>query len=78
VGPTPNAVRITARRAVQNSNPVDTVFAKIFGFDTIDVSATSIAARGIVDRPGPGDARQWTSWRRQGDRAGVRRYALHR
>ena len=48
-GSDPNAVQITARRAVQNSNPVDTVFAKIFGFDTIDVSATSIAARGIVD-----------------------------
>ena len=48
-GPNPNAVQITTKRAQDNGNPVEMVFASIFGFDTVDVGATAIAARGVVE-----------------------------
>jgi hypothetical protein len=37
------------RRAQQNGNPVSTVFAQILGFDSVDVGATAIAARGVIN-----------------------------
>jgi hypothetical protein len=48
-GPNPNAVQVTARRAQDNGNPVQMMFATIFGFDTVDVGATAIAARGAIE-----------------------------
>lgn len=44
-GPVVNAVRLTTRRAEQNANPVDLIFARIFGPDRTDVVAQATAAK---------------------------------
>ena len=49
-GATPyNALGLTMRRAEQNDNPVETVFARVLGFDSVNVGATAIAARGVIE-----------------------------
>jgi len=40
----PNAVRVTARRDTSANGPIVTFFAKIFGIDTMEVSARATAA----------------------------------
>ena len=40
----PNAVRVTARRDSSANGPISTFFAKIFGIETLDVSADATAA----------------------------------
>jgi Flp pilus assembly protein TadG len=40
----PNAVRVTARRDSSANGPISTFFAKIFGVDTLEVSADATAA----------------------------------
>jgi hypothetical protein len=40
----PDAVRVTARRDASANDPISTFFARIFGMNTIDVSATATAA----------------------------------
>ena len=40
----PDAVRVTARRDGSANGPITTFFAKIFGIDTVDVSADATAA----------------------------------
>jgi Flp pilus assembly protein TadG len=39
-----NAVRVTARRAIANSNPMPLSFAQLFGYSTLDLKSTVIAA----------------------------------
>jgi hypothetical protein len=43
-GGTPNAVRITTRRAAANTNPVETFFAPVIGVDQANLQATATAA----------------------------------
>jgi hypothetical protein len=45
------AIRITARRTSANGNPIPTVFARVLGRTSFDVTAVSIAARGHVIAP---------------------------
>lgn len=41
-----NAVEVTARMAQENGNPAPTFFGRIFGFDTMDISARAVATGG--------------------------------
>jgi len=43
---TPTAVRITTRMAQSNGNPLDNMFAWVFGSDSVDVAASAVAGRG--------------------------------
>jgi len=45
------AVRVTVRRTAARGNPVPTVFAALLGRHSVDVTATAIAARGLVIAP---------------------------
>lgn len=48
----PNAVRVTARRDSSANGPISTFFAKIFGIETLDVSADATAAlTGLGEAP---------------------------
>jgi hypothetical protein len=59
----PNAVKVTARRDSSANGPISTFFAKIFGIDTLDVSADATAALtslGSIDPQLPvGIAQYW-------------------
>ncbi len=51
-GTPPNAVRVTARRDSSSNGPISTFFAKIFGIETLDVSADATAAlTGLSEAP---------------------------
>lgn len=45
------AVRVTARRTYATGNPIPTIFARVLGRNSFDVTAVSIAARGHVISP---------------------------
>src|SRR5690348_11897263 len=45
------AIRVTARRTYANGNPIPTIFARVLGRTSFDVTAVSIAARGHVIAP---------------------------
>jgi Flp pilus assembly protein TadG len=45
---TPNALRVTVRRTVANGNAVPLTFARVFGWDTIDLEAEAVATRATV------------------------------
>jgi Flp pilus assembly protein TadG len=51
VNTTERTVEVTVTRTAANQNPVSTYFAKILGFNTVDVTARATAE---VYRPGPG------------------------
>ncbi len=40
-----NAVRVTVRQAADNGNPVDLIFARVFGPDVADVNASAVATQ---------------------------------
>lgn len=44
-----NAIQVTTRRSQVNGNPLGMAFAGVLGFSSVDVSASAIAARGVVD-----------------------------
>lgn len=43
-GAKPNAVKVTTRKAKANGNPAGTFFAKVLGFDNVDISTSAVAA----------------------------------
>lgn len=43
-GGAPNAVRVTTRMSQQNGNAAETFFARVLGFDDVDISTTAVAA----------------------------------
>jgi Flp pilus assembly protein TadG len=45
-GGKPNSVRVTTRMAQANGNPAGTFFARILGFDNVDISTSAVAAYG--------------------------------
>lgn len=45
-GAAPTAVRLTTRMSPANGNQLDTLFAWVFGRDSMEVSASAVAARG--------------------------------
>jgi len=55
-GPVPDAVKVTARRdsTAGGNGPIPTFFAKIFGFNTVDVKADAIADLSGMSKVGPG------------------------
>jgi len=40
-----NAVMVTTRRSAANSNPAGTYFARLMGYDEVDIETTSVAGR---------------------------------
>ena len=44
-----NAVKVTVRRSATNDNSVPTFFARIFGFDSVDVDASAVATFATAD-----------------------------
>jgi len=51
----PDAVRVTAHRGGVANGPISTFFAKIFGIDTVDVSAVATAALTSQNISAPGE-----------------------
>ncbi len=49
----PNAIRVTARRDGAANGPISTFFAGIFGVNSMNVSATAVAALGTAGGPTP-------------------------
>ena len=49
----PNAIQVTARRDGTANGPIGTFFAGIFGINTMNVSATAVAALGPAGGPTP-------------------------
>jgi len=47
----PNAIQLSARRDANQNGPISTFFAGIFGINTMDVSAVSVAALGTAGGP---------------------------
>jgi Flp pilus assembly protein TadG len=52
----PNAIRVTARRDGAANGPISTFFAGIFGVNSMNVSATAVAALGTAGGPTPAGA----------------------
>jgi hypothetical protein len=50
-GTSPNAVRVTARRTTARGTPIPTVFAKVFGRTSVDLTYTSIAMSAAGNPP---------------------------
>ena len=44
-----NAVKVTVRRSDANNNPVPTFFARVLGFDSVDVVASAVASAATAD-----------------------------
>jgi len=51
----PNAVSIVARRDGSANGPITSIFAKVFGVQTLGVSARATAALNLLGRVGPGE-----------------------
>jgi Flp pilus assembly protein TadG len=51
----PNAVSIVARRDGSANGPITAIFAKLFGVQTLGVSARATAALNLLGRVGPGE-----------------------
>lgn len=61
-----NAVQVTTRRSQANGNPVNTYFAALLGYDSMDVNARAVAISGGNNDTGVGDC--WESGARAGGR----------
>ena len=46
-----NAVQVTTKRSQDNNNPAPTFFGRIFGIDSIDITASATAVEGEVTAP---------------------------